>query len=190
MESGDTSGSKFSRWFSREKSPPTAANQKQPDGSRRSSLQDDHHHLIKNILNDISEATTVSIPCDSNSYFAPISPAASTGGTVPPTNPGHPQAAAAAQSINFMEILQRSSGKQHQGGGGGPLHADVPPAMKNMEVPGKLLCVEELETRIRQAGDKAGNPGETNIRMSAASKHNKTKEDNSAFQKLVNCVKG
>ncbi|KAI4454790.1 eukaryotic translation initiation factor 4e transporter [Holotrichia oblita] len=175
LESGDTSGSKFSRWFSREKSPPpTAANQKQSDGSRRSSLHDDHHHLIKNILNDISEPT-VSIPCDSNSYFAPISPAASTGSVS--ANPGHPQAA--AQPINFMEILQRSG--KHQGG---PLHADLPPTMKNMEVPGKLLCVEELETRIRQ-GDK-GNPGEasTNIRMSA-SKHNKTKEDNSAFQKLL-----
>lgn len=60
--------------------------------------------MIKNLLNEISE-TNVSIPGDSNSYFAPISPAANTGGShvggsIPP----------ASKSYNLMEMLQR--GKQ------------------------------------------------------------------------------
>ncbi|KRT79399.1 hypothetical protein AMK59_7734, partial [Oryctes borbonicus] len=170
LESGDTSGSKFSRWFNREKSPP-----KMSDGSRRSSMQDDHHHLIKNILNDISEPS-LTIPCDSDSYFAPISPAASTGGVA--NNQGHPQTA--AQPINFMDILQRSSKLQ-----GGPLHADLPPTMKNIEVPGKLLCVEELETRIRQGDTSNPNEISNNIRMNTSKQLNKSKEDSSAFQKLL-----
>ncbi|GJQ85898.1 hypothetical protein Trydic_g21754 [Trypoxylus dichotomus] len=151
LESGDGSGSKFSRWFNRERSPP-------------------------NTVPKLSEEPSLTIPCDSNSYFAPISPAASTGGAA--NNPGHPQAA--AQPINFMDILQRSSKLQ-----GGPLHADLPPTMKNIEVPGKLLCVEELETRIRQ-GD-ASNPNDisNNVRMNASKQLNKSKEDNTAFQKLL-----
>ncbi|KAJ8936844.1 hypothetical protein NQ314_012160 [Rhamnusium bicolor] len=69
---GDNMKSRFSRWFKQE-SPEKVE-------SRRSSMQDDHN-IIKDLLSDIGE-TSVSIPGDSEAYFAPISPAGNTGGII------------------------------------------------------------------------------------------------------------
>lgn len=116
---GDTSGgSRFSQWFSREKSPSEKLNEVL---SRRSSLQEDNHHhnLIKNLLNDITEPN-VSIPGDHESYFAPISPAANTVNIN--SNRGPQQNA--SKPVDLMEMLQR--GKQTM-----PIAADMPPVFKN-----------------------------------------------------------
>lgn len=89
---GDSSGkSRFSKWFSVENNP--------SEGSRRSSVQEES--MIKNLLKDLNEPS-VSIPGDSNSYFAPISPAANTGSAL--NNAGM---APNSKSINIMEMLQR-----------------------------------------------------------------------------------
>lgn len=92
--------SRFSRWFKQE-SPEKVE-------SRRSSVQDDHH-IIKDLLSDIGE-TSVSIPGDSEVYFAPISPAGNTGVIGGKRGGGGAQ----SQPINIMEMLQRS---KHQGEG-------------------------------------------------------------------------
>ncbi|KAK4877791.1 hypothetical protein RN001_010297 [Aquatica leii] len=115
-DEGETSGSRFSRWFKRE-SPV-----KQTHGdSRRSSLQDEH--LIRNLLNDITEPN-VSIP-ESDLYFAPISPAASTGnGNLHSQKP-----------LNLMEMLQKGK-------------SDA----KNMDVGGKVMSLAELEARMIHQG--------------------------------------
>lgn len=95
---GDNMKSRFSRWFKQE-SPEKAE-------SRRPSLHDDHH-IIKDLLNDIGE-TSVSIPGDSEAYFAPISPAGNTSGVIGGKRGGGAQ----SQPINIMEMLQRG---KHQG---------------------------------------------------------------------------
>ncbi|KAF5292641.1 hypothetical protein FQR65_LT11193 [Abscondita terminalis] len=97
-DEGDTSGSRFSRWFKRE----SPVKQTHGDSSRRSSLQDEH--LIRNLLNDIAEPN-VSIPGDSDLYFAPISPAASTG-------------SGGQKPLNLMEMLQKGKNDNHMGAGG------------------------------------------------------------------------
>lgn len=95
-EEGESAGSRFSRWFKKES--PIKPNM---DDSRRSSLQDDH--IIKNLLNDISEPN-VTIPGDSDLYFAPISPAANTGSSMRSTQ----------KPMNLMEMLQRGKQSENQ----------------------------------------------------------------------------
>ncbi|KYB27081.1 eukaryotic translation initiation factor 4E transporter isoform X5 [Tribolium castaneum] len=116
---GDATGkSRFSKWFSVESN---------ASESRRSSMQDEP--IFKNLLKDLNEPS-VSIPGDSNSYFAPISPAANTGGSLGGAGGG------TAKSINIMEMLQR--GKQSETGG-----------MKQ-QVPGRIMNLDELEAKMRQ----------------------------------------
>ncbi|XP_072379891.1 eukaryotic translation initiation factor 4E transporter-like isoform X2 [Diabrotica undecimpunctata] len=117
---GDNSKSRFSRWFKQE-SP------EKPE-SRRSSLHDDH--LINNLLKDLEP--NVTIPGDSEAYFAPISPAANTGGIVG----GKREFQQQSQAVNIMDMLQR--GKQQ------------PDPMKQPVTAGKILNLEELEAKIRQ----------------------------------------
>ena len=161
LNGNETTGSKFSQFFKREKTPPAAS---KIEDSRRSSFQDDHHHLIKNILKDITEPN-VTIPGDSESYFAPISPAASS--MIPP---------ATSKPINLMELLQRS--KQNTLQHDTPMHADIPPSIRNME-PGKVLSLEELEAKMLH----------NNAAVSKASggiiRPPKSEEDISAFKKLL-----
>ncbi|KYB27082.1 eukaryotic translation initiation factor 4E nuclear import factor 1 [Tribolium castaneum] len=115
---GDATGkSRFSKWFSVESN---------ASESRRSSMQDEP--IFKNLLKDLNEPS-VSIPGDSNSYFAPISPAANTGGSLGGAGGG------TAKSINIMEMLQR--GKQSETGG-----------MK--QLPGRIMNLDELEAKMRQ----------------------------------------
>ncbi|KAF5291743.1 hypothetical protein FQA39_LY14231 [Lamprigera yunnana] len=95
-EKGESSGSRFSRWFKRE-SPVKLAH----TDSRRSSLQDDH--LIRNLLNDITEPN-VAIPGDSDLYFAPISPAANTGNSTLPSQ----------KPLNLMEMLYKGKSDNYQ----------------------------------------------------------------------------
>ncbi|XP_056637845.1 eukaryotic translation initiation factor 4E transporter-like isoform X2 [Diorhabda sublineata] len=114
---GDNTKSRFSRWFKQE-SPEKLE-------SRRSSLHEDHH-IIKHLLKDIGE-TSVTIPGDSDAYFAPISPAGNTG----VKKEIQPQ----SQPINIMEILQR--GKQQ-----------AEPTKQS--ITGKILSLDELEAKIRQ----------------------------------------
>lgn len=113
-----TGGSRFSQWFNREETP---IEKHVNEESRRSSLQEEnhHHHLIKNLLSDISEPN-VAIPCDTEAYFAPISPAANTGNL----NRGPAGSQTASKPVDLMEMLQR--GKQNM-----PIAGDVPPVLKN-----------------------------------------------------------
>lgn len=111
-ENNENVGSRFSRWFNREQMTP----QKVQDDSRQSSIQEaDQHNLIKKMLADITEPS-ISIPGDSESYFAPISPAANTGGVIggpigPPPN---------TQGANLMEMIQREKHKMMSNIGDGP----------------------------------------------------------------------
>nr|XP_023021181.1 mediator of RNA polymerase II transcription subunit 12-like [Leptinotarsa decemlineata] len=142
--------SRFSQFFKQD-SPEKAAE------SRRSSMHDDHH-IIKNLLKDIGETTSVAIPGDSEAYFAPISPAANTGGGVIGGGSGKRAAQANAQPINIMEMLQR--GKQ--------------PNISS----GKILSLDELEAKMRQDVPPPG----------LAQKHHQQKPDEemaAAFKKLV-----
>ncbi|XP_058817722.1 AF4/FMR2 family member lilli [Topomyia yanbarensis] len=104
-ESGSTGGSRFSQWFRQDTSQmPTGQQQQQQQqkqqqppsqfDSRRSSLQDD----INNMINDFTSAGLDDhIPdTNSNKYFAPISPAASTS------------------SNSLLELFQRGEKQQHQ----------------------------------------------------------------------------
>lgn len=189
---GDTAGSRFSQWFNREKSPP---NKQKEEESRRSSLQDDnhHHHLIKNLLSDISE-TNVTIPGDSESYFAPISPAANTSNIG--TNSGGSKPA--SKPVNLMEMLQR--GKQPM-----PIAADVPPIMKNTmgmkqlnffhiclfmnSLIGPVLSLEELEAHMLQGGNgnnDVGLIGQATQKQSQSQQ--KADEEVAAFKRLVSAV--
>lgn len=73
--------------------------------SRRSSLHDEHP-IIKDLLNDIEP---VSIPPgDTDSYFAPISPAANTAGSSLGGNK-----AANQQGSLILEMLQRGKRQNH-----------------------------------------------------------------------------
>ncbi|CAH1260988.1 unnamed protein product [Diabrotica balteata] len=144
---GDNSKSRFSRWFKQE-SP------EKPE-SRRSSLHDDH--LINNLLKDLEP--NVTIPGDSEAYFAPISPAANTGGIVG----GKREFQQQSQAMNIMDMLQR--GKQQ------------PDPMKQPVTAGKILNLEELEAKIRQ-DTSTGIP----------TKHQQQKPDEdmaAAFKKLL-----
>jgi hypothetical protein len=115
---GDTNAkSRFSKWFSAETN--------NTSDSRRSSVQDET--IIKSLLKDLNEPS-VSIPGDSNSYFAPISPAANTGTSLGAAGGG-------SKSINIMEMLQR--GKQNES------------AMKS-QVSGRIMNLNELEAKMRQ----------------------------------------
>lgn len=109
-DSGNAGGSRFSQWFRQDSSAPsqptqsTGPNQPQQqpkqqsshfNDSRRSSLQDE---IINNMINDFtSTGLDDHIPdTNSNKYFAPISPAASTS------------------SNSLMELFQRSDKQLQQ----------------------------------------------------------------------------
>lgn len=115
--------------------------------SRRSSLQDE---LLNNIIND--------------SYFAPISPAASTtiGGGVSAHNQD-----SSSKSSMLLEMLHRGSNqqrpqRQQQQSDGLAPGLIKPPSIKELEVAGKLHSVEELEARLRQSSAVVGSSGHGN----------------------------
>ncbi|XP_044738179.1 eukaryotic translation initiation factor 4E transporter isoform X2 [Chrysoperla carnea] len=192
-ESEETvSGSRFQRWFTRE-SPI-----KQHD-SRRSSLQDE---IINNMIKDITEPN-IMIPHmnDSDTYFAPISPAAASMNTQttnagpigpPPTQNNHHNHNNNHNNNNnvnekttshLLELLRVGKTKQ-------PVGNDMP--IKNLnEVPGKVLSLEEIEANIRHAADKAasGVSSQQN-NMSSSVMHNKSDEDMTAFKRLLAQVSG
>ncbi|KAG5868188.1 hypothetical protein JTB14_030261 [Gonioctena quinquepunctata] len=153
---GDTNTkSRFSRWFKQE-SPEKIE-------SRRSSLHDDH--IIKDLLKDIGE-TSVTIPGDSEAYFAPISPAANTGGIIGGKRSAQAQQQQQSQSINIMEMLQR--GKQLGGDGGAK--------QQRQGLAGKILS---LDWKKRQNGD---------MPSAVPQKHQPQKPDEEmavAFKKLL-----
>lgn len=129
--------------------------------SRRSSLQD--NTIIRNVLKDIVEPN-VAIPPqgDSNSYFAPISPAANTTPTTGTGTGGSGGGGGGSKPINdLVEMLQRS----REGG-----------MVKNaaMGVPGKLLHLEEIEANMRQQGGEK-----------IAQQSTKTEDDMTAFRRLL-----
>ncbi|KAK5638593.1 hypothetical protein RI129_012888 [Pyrocoelia pectoralis] len=148
---GDTSGSRFSQWFKRE-----SPKQTQNSDSRRSSLQDDH--IIRNLLNDINiSEPNVTIPGDSDSYFAPISPAANTGNSNLKFSSQKP--------FNLMEMLQRGKSESHT---------------KNLDVNSKVLSLAELEARIIHQG--AGDPGTA---RNSLPKQTKSADEVNAFKRLL-----
>jgi translation initiation factor 4E transporter len=117
------SGSRFSQWFKRE-SPPLQQQNQQID-SLRSTIQDE---LLNNLLNDISEPN-IHIPSvtESNTYFAPISPAANTHNNIMP-----PQSSSST-GIKLLEMLQRNSKPPNQNGQGDATSAVIP-MMKNSSI--------------------------------------------------------
>ncbi|KAF2885441.1 hypothetical protein ILUMI_20721 [Ignelater luminosus] len=163
-DDNDTSGSRFSRWFKRE----SPVKQTLVD-SRRSSLQDEH--IIRNLLNDISEPN-VTIP-DSDLYFAPISPAANTGSTNL-RNAGVPSA---QKPMTLIEMLQqRNKQSENQ-------------TIKNIDVPGKVMSLEEIESRILHPG--GGDPGAARAMITQNKQMSqKPDDDMSAFKRLLAQVSG
>lgn len=100
--------------------------------SRRPSIQDE---LLNNLLNDITEPN-IQIPSvtESNTYFAPISPANTTNNTNATTN-----------GVKLLEMLQRKSSQNGQGDVANP----VIPVMKNCSI--KDLGKKNDQTNV---GDK------------------------------------
>lgn len=87
--------------------------------SRRTSIQDD---ILNNLLNDITEPN-IQIPSvtESNTYFAPISPANTTTNTTTSTT-----------GVKLLEMLQRGS-KPSQNGQGDAT-STVVPLMKSTSI--------------------------------------------------------
>lgn len=118
-------------------------------------------------MKDLNEPS-VSIPGDSSSYFAPISPAANTG------------ANATSKSINIMEMLQK--GKQNEAGASksrkcfflkNVLHTNMY-FFNCLEVSGRIMSLNELEAKMRQISEPQMH------------KHpQKSEEDMTAFNRLV-----
>nr|XP_033329376.1 nuclear factor of activated T-cells 5-like isoform X2 [Megalopta genalis] len=157
--------SRFSQWFKRE-SPV------QQVDSRRTSIQDD---ILNNLLNDITEPN-IQIPSvtESNTYFAPISPANTTTNTVTSTT-----------GVKLLEMLQR--GNKPSQNGQGDATSSIAPLMKNTTIKdmvgGKVVhSLEDLEARMR-----GGAPPPTSAIDQP--RVNKT-EDLSAFKKLLAQVTG
>ncbi|XP_048263921.1 eukaryotic translation initiation factor 4E transporter isoform X8 [Bombus terrestris] len=160
--------SRFSQWFKRE-SPV------QQVDSRRTSIQDD---ILNNLLNDITEPN-IQIPSvtESNTYFAPISPANTTATNNTTSTTG----------VKLLEMLQRGN-KPSQNGQGDAVSTVIPmmksSSIKDMEVGGKVVhSLEELEARMR-----GGAPPPTS--STDQPRVNKTEEDLSAFKKLLAQVTG
>ena len=109
FKNGDSSNdcSRFSRWFKRD-SPPLQNQQQNQQDQLRSSIQDE---LLNNLLNDISEPT-IKVPSvtESNAYFAPIAPAASSS-----LSSQQPQPEGTA--IKLLEMLQRNNKPSQNGQG-------------------------------------------------------------------------
>ncbi|XP_029662383.1 eukaryotic translation initiation factor 4E transporter-like isoform X1 [Formica exsecta] len=165
--SSSGTGSRFSQWFKRE-SPIQQAD------SRRASIQDE---LLNNLLNDITEPN-IQIPSvtESNTYFAPISPANTTNNTNSATN-----------GVKLLEMLHRGN-KPSQNGQGDASNTTIPMlkncSIKDLEIGGKVVhSLEELEARMR-----GGAPPPV---TSTDTPHvNKTEEDLSAFKKLLAQMNG
>ncbi|XP_045468117.1 eukaryotic translation initiation factor 4E transporter-like isoform X10 [Harmonia axyridis] len=164
--------SKFSRWFKRE-SPDKAS-----ESSRRSSLHEEH--ILKNLLNDINEPSStvaVNIPQlgSSDSYFAPISPAAvNAGGAVSET--GNPKPA--ASQVNIADMFQR--GKQVFGAKEAHQQNEMLNNIKT-QFPGKVLSLNELESNMRKGLDISTNQNQNK---------NKKDDDMAAFRRLLAQVSG
>ncbi|CAD6230459.1 GSCOCG00006768001-RA-CDS [Cotesia congregata] len=160
------SGSRFSQWFKRE-SP------LQQNDSRRPSIQDE---LLNNLLSDITEPN-IQVPTvnESNTYFAPISPANSTNINKAPS----------ASEVKLLEMLQRGN-KSNQNGQGDTAINMVKmlktPSVKDIGK-NRMHSLEELEASLR-----GGVPPQ--VQHVEQQKVNKTEEDLSAFKKLLAQVSG
>ncbi|PNF25668.1 hypothetical protein B7P43_G00632 [Cryptotermes secundus] len=189
-----SAGSRFCQFFRRD-SPVN-----QPE-SRRSSLQDE---LLNNIINDITEPNIVIPPMsESDTYFAPISPAANTatstvsvsavGSSVSSNvmssgNGGNTGGTGSSGSVCvkptlLLEMLQRGGQNQSTQG-----DATLPtiiraPSIRDLEAAGKMQSVEELEARMRQQGLNVVQQNNKNIIQSSSNKN--TEEDLVAFKKLM-----
>ncbi|KAL0266379.1 UNVERIFIED_CONTAM: hypothetical protein PYX00_008932 [Menopon gallinae] len=148
---GNQSSSRFSQWFRRD-SPPDVTD------SKRATAYDE---LIKNIINDISESS-INIPTkESDTYFAPISPAGTTSGN------------------SFLDMLKGQQRNEHR---------SKPPSIKDLEASGKVTNVEELEARMRQgAGQGQINQLPQNQPKKVSSSSRK-EEELIAFKKLLKQV--
>lgn len=168
---GDASSasSRFTQFFKREKSPPSQMKQ---NDSRRSSLQD--NTVIRNVLKDIEEPNVTIPPAgDSNSYFAPISPAANT---MQPVSGG-------SKPINdLMEMLQRNNREGIMKSSMGKCFNIFCECFygEYLGVPGKLLHLEEIEANMRQQGGSSGD-----VSQKIAQQQQKSEEDMTAFRRLL-----
>ncbi|CAG2056853.1 unnamed protein product, partial [Timema podura] len=184
--------SRFSQWFQRDS--PVGQHK---SSSRRSSLQEDILNNIINVKevvywrksdkrnwkvtswwNDIVKEktklsdTSIFIPSlsESDTYFAPISPAAST------TSLSLPQSSCLKSNGNFKVNPSLLLEMLHRGSDISELSASaINPSIKDLEAAGKVHSVEELEAKIRKSSH-TGNHTPTDKR---------NEEDMVAFKKLM-----
>nr|CAD7428991.1 unnamed protein product [Timema monikensis] len=157
--------SRFSQWFQRDS--PVG---QQKSSSRRSSLQED---ILNNIINvkELSD-TSIFIPSlsESDTYFTPISPAAST------TSLSLPQSSCLKSNGNFKVNPSLLLEMLHRGSDISELSASaINPSIKDLEAAGKVHSVEELEAKIRKSSHTGNH--------TPADKRNE--EDMVAFKKLM-----
>ncbi|XP_054280145.1 eukaryotic translation initiation factor 4E transporter isoform X2 [Macrosteles quadrilineatus] len=146
------SGSRFSQFFRRES--PSPKNQRQED-SPNSSV---HDKMFNSMINDIT-STNIMIPPDGDTYFAPISPAASSVKEEP-------------KGSSLLEMLQRDYVQGFPG-----RKITKKPSLRDLEACGKIHSVEELEARLRKE-QGLGKPVDYN------QPRNK-EEELQAFRKLI-----
>ncbi|CAB0035897.1 unnamed protein product [Trichogramma brassicae] len=174
---GEKSGSRFSQWFQRE-SPPLSNQQNQQMDPMRSSIQEE---LLNNLLNDSSEK--IPSVTESSAFFAPIAPAANTPAM---SQHRHPQQPSDGTGFKLLEMLQRNNKPSQNGQGDAAGNNLMSMLNKNppKEMGGgakKIVSLEELEARMR-----GGMPSQ----QPEPPKPNKSKEDMTAFKKLLAQVSG
>ncbi|XP_066144570.1 eukaryotic translation initiation factor 4E transporter-like isoform X6 [Euwallacea fornicatus] len=150
-DDANKSTSRFSRWFKKD-SP-----NKEVGTSRKSSLQEDNH-IIKDLLKDITESSSIPVSVhppamDSNTYFAPISPAGNNFGGVDGSMGGDKKRSNfnLGQQVNIMDLLTRGKQGHHPEGWNGKS------AAASSIGSGKILSLDELEAKIRPNSDHSSN---------------------------------
>ncbi|CAH0548713.1 unnamed protein product [Brassicogethes aeneus] len=148
--------------------------------SGRSSLHDEHN-LVKDMLKDMVEGggngnsaarhphQQAAPPGDSDSYFAPISPAGNTGKKLANHFGGNAAGAAANKGLSIMEMLQRGNQQEENN--------------KN-QMSGKILKLDEIEAKMRQ------NVNDVGPTLSHKQHQMKQEEDMTAFKRLLAQVTG
>ncbi|XP_066251934.1 eukaryotic translation initiation factor 4E transporter-like isoform X5 [Euwallacea similis] len=177
-DDANKSTSRFSRWFKKD-SP-----NKEVGTSRKSSLQEDNH-IIKDLLKDITESSSIPVSVhppamDSNTYFAPISPAGNNFGGVDGSMGGDKKRPNfnLGQQVNIMDLLTRGKQGHHPEGWNGKS------AAVSSIGSGKILSLDELEAKIRPNSDHS-----TNV-QSKVPPQKPDEEMTAAFKRLLQQASG
>ncbi|KAL1453569.1 hypothetical protein WDU94_009900, partial [Cyamophila willieti] len=132
VSTGDPSsaggGSRFSRWFRSES----------PAGPQQSAQSPSPHHMINDIINDITEERPPSAQQNQHARYSPVS--------------HHPRAGLPA-GANFLNMMLKQTQE------GGALRST---SIRDLEGVGKLHSVEELEAKMRPSNGPASAGGHHN----------------------------